>query len=154
MGGIAGIVASGNITGSYSILDGKLNAVSTAGNASIGGIAGAMTGNMMRAKAAIGCYSLSNCTATSSAGTAAMNGALVGLSNRNTTLNTCFWYSDNDTFTGHSGAEGTSDIYRLADRETATLENAAAAMNEILIDYNSRYTYDSQTGWLTVSKIE
>ena len=154
VGGIAGIVASGNITGSYSILDGKLNAVSTAGNASIGGIAGAMTGNMMKAKAAIGCYSLSNCTATSSAGTAAMNGALVGLSNRNTTLNTCFWYSDNDTFTGHSGAEGASDIYRLTDRETATLENAAVAMNEILIDYNSRYTYDSQTGWLTVSKIE
>lgn len=154
VGGIAGIVASGNITGSYSILDGKLNTVSTAGNASIGGIDGAMTGNMMRAKAAIGCYSLSNCTATSSAGTAAMNGALVGLSNRNTTLNTCFWYSNNDTFTGHSGAEGASDIYRLADRETATLENAAAAMNEILIDYNSRYTYDSQTGWLTVSKIE
>ena len=152
-GGVSGIITSGNIVGCYSILDGEMRAVSSNGGGYIGGIAGAMSGNMMRAKYAISCYSLSDCTVSLS-GTPAMTGAIVGLNNRYGTLNTCYWHSGNDSFTGHSGAEGASDLYKLADRSQASLEEAAAAMNEILTGYSSQYTYDNSTGWLTVYRIE
>ena len=152
-GGVSGIITSGNIVGCYSILDGEMRAVSSNGGGYIGGIAGAMSGNMMRAKYAISCYSLSDCTVSLS-GTPAMTGAIVGLNNRYGTLNTCYWHSGNDSFTGHSGAEGASDLYKLADRSQASLEEAAAAMNEILTGYSSQYTYDNSTGWLIVYRIE
>lgn len=154
-GGVTGIVASGNVVASYAVLEGGLAADSAAGMASVGGIVGTLSGNMQRAKTAVGCYALLDCGVTAQGPAASNVGAIVGMNNRFGRVNTGYWWSGTDAFAGHSGTEGASEDLRMAGRDEPSLRSAAEAMNAVLAEgYNSVYAYDASLERLTVAKIE
>lgn len=141
-GGITGNLLSGGIYGSYSICKGVMSAESktaTGRNSiNIGGIAGAATGNIRAKKYLTGCYSLIEGTMTAT-GTTTFNGGIVGMSNAHTLMNSIYWWSATDDITGHSGAMGASDIFKMPDNSQSSLEAAAQEMNISLS--NSGYGY-------------
>lgn len=137
-GGITGNVSSGNIYGSYTICKGIMNAeaeTATGRNTiNIGGIAGVANGTRFAKKILTGCYSLIEGT-MSATGPTTFIGGIAGLSSNYTTMNATYWWSESNTITGHSGAMGTSDTFRIPDNTQASLEESAQNMNTLLADY-------------------
>lgn len=137
-GGITGNLLNGNIYGSYTICKGLMNAeaeTATGRNTiNMGGIAGVANGNRLSRRILTGCYSLIEGT-MSATGPTTFIGGIAGLSSNYTTMNATYWWSASDAITGHSGAMGTSDTFKIPDTSQASLEEAAQNMNTPLDNY-------------------
>ena len=137
-GGITGNLLNGNIYGSYTICKGLMNAeaeTATGRNTiNMGGIAGVANGNRLSRRILTGCYSLIEGT-MSATGPTTFIGGITGLSSNYTTMNATYWWSASDAITGHSGAMGTSDTFKIPDTSQASLEEAAQNMNTPLDNY-------------------
>lgn len=131
-GGITGNLLSGGIYGSYSICKGVMSAESetaTGPNSiNIGGIVGVASGTRFARKYLTGCYTLIEGT-MSATGTTTFNGGIVGMSSTYTIMNSIYWWSTTDDITGHSGAMGASDAFKMPDNSQSSLEAAAQEMN-------------------------
>lgn len=137
-GGITGNVSTGNIYGCYTICKGIMNAeaeTATGRNTiNIGGIAGVANGTRFAKRILTGCYSLIEGT-MSATGATTFIGGIAGLSSSYTIMNATYWWSASNAVTGHSGAMGASDDFRIPDTSQASLEEAAQNMNVPLDNY-------------------
>lgn len=137
-GGITGNLLSGNIYGSYTICKGVMNAKAVTATdrntINMGGIAGVANGTRFARKIVTGCYSLIEGT-MSATGPITFIGGIAGLSSSYTTMNATYWWSASDAITGHSGAMGASETFRIPDTSQASLEEAAQNMNTPLDNY-------------------